>query len=83
MIAELRRRPMRRWREASDCHAFEANPQESYAQMTEKLIAFSARQPGRMKSALSIHHVGSSALPMKPNGGRFVLITPFILGMSG
>jgi hypothetical protein len=64
---------MRRWREASDRHAFEANPQESCAQMTEKQTAFGARQPGRMENALSIHDGGGSALPRKPNGGRFVL----------
>ena len=51
--------------------------------MTEKLTAFGARQPRRMKSVLFIHHGGGSALPRNPNGGRFVLSTAFIWGMSG
>ena len=50
--------------------------------MPEKLTAFGATQSGPMKSTLSIRDGGGSALPKKPNGGRFVPNTAFIWGLS-
>ena len=77
LIADLR---PRRWREAFDCYAFKVNRQENCVQMPEKLTAFGATQSGPMKSTLSIRDGGGSALPKKPNGGRFVPNTAFIWG---